>query len=282
MRRGVENFVSFRLAKSADWHVRLSGSELSRGMIPHVVNSMGNENPDAALIAGDMTDNGVLEVTRIVARGLRPLSDANIPVFATFGNHDYPKDRDIERTRKRMVEQKKIYEQLGGVKILDGTSDVIRKRVHGKSYSLRVFGMTGGYDGSFFAKEEGEEIVVPDIRGQDLTNSLDKLKRFLENTNYNNNIILMHFAPLGEMLTRFRTGGAIVAGSNLFAETIGKYQDIVNAVFHGHVHNGLRYGKIGSVDVTNVAMHIGVYQAENARRQLKPHDYYHVSEVVHR
>lgn len=276
-----EQPVSFKLAKSADWHMRLgSGSELAHGMVDHVVHSMGAKNPDAVLLAGDMTDNGTLPATKIVARALRVLSDSNIPVFAVFGNHDYPRDRDLQRTRRRLAEQKTIYRDIGGVKVLDGDSDVIRKNVGGKKYSLGIFGVTGGYDGSFFDKEGGEDIVVPDMRGQDLERSLEKLKNFLTHLREKNNIILMHYAPSQEMLTRRLSSGAIVAGSNRFSDLIQAFQHKLNGVFHGHVHNGLRYGKIGSVDVMNVAMHVGVYQSGKRRGQLKPHDYYHVHDVV--
>ncbi|WP_421383504.1 metallophosphoesterase [Bacillus salacetis] len=79
-------------------------------VIPRIVDKIIEEDPEAVLLLGDYvyhpTDDRTLQMGK-VADALGDLQDANIPVFAILGNHDYAmakKDDKINKEEANRVE----------------------------------------------------------------------------------------------------------------------------------------------------------------------------------
>src|SRR5690606_26588578 len=70
-----------------------------------------NEQADVLVLAGDLTDYGLPEEARVLAREVTSM--VRIPVVAVLGNHDYESGRE-----------KELCEILGesGIRVLDGDS----------------------------------------------------------------------------------------------------------------------------------------------------------------
>lgn len=113
---------TLNLAITGDFHITNGkGTELSHAMLEKVVDHIGSSNPDGALIVGDMTDTGSRPAAELVARALRTLTDAKIPVVAVFGNHDY-KTGNVQEKKRR-------YKEVGGVFVLDGELFALKKKI---------------------------------------------------------------------------------------------------------------------------------------------------------
>src|SRR5690606_38200424 len=95
-----------RVAAMSDVHV---GKD-SAGALESVFESV-NEQADVLVLAGDLTDYGLPEEARVLAREVTSM--VRIPVVAVLGNHDYESGRE-----------KELCEILGesGIRVLDGDS----------------------------------------------------------------------------------------------------------------------------------------------------------------
>ena len=92
-----------RIAALSDIHY----SKSSQGSLQSLFNQIA-ESADVMLLCGDLTDYGLAEEARVLAKDLAP---AKIPVVAVLGNHDFESDQTTE-----------IVNILGdvGVHMLDG------------------------------------------------------------------------------------------------------------------------------------------------------------------
>src|SRR5205085_8098690 len=97
-----------RIAAVGDMHVPRGGHA---GLQPAF--NAAAANADVLVIAGDITDYGLAEEAKIVARALAPVK---IPVIAVLGNHDFESGHQAEVT-KILVD--------AGVKVLDGDAQEI-------------------------------------------------------------------------------------------------------------------------------------------------------------
>src|SRR5207344_2862615 len=70
-----------RIAALSDIHY----SKSSQGSLQSLFNQIA-ESADVMLLCGDLTDYGLAEEARILAKDLAP---AKIPVVAVLGNHDF-------------------------------------------------------------------------------------------------------------------------------------------------------------------------------------------------
>jgi Icc-related predicted phosphoesterase len=191
------------------------------------------ELADVLLIAGDLTDYGLPEEARILAR---ELSAVRIPVAAVLGNHDIESGKDGE-VRQILTD--------AGVVVLDGDA-----------CEMQGIGIAGvkGFGGGFGKRALGPwgETIVKQFVREAVDEAL-KLEAALARLCTNQLIALLHYSPIqqtveGEPLEIFP-----FLGSSRLEEPIGRYP--VSLVFHGHAHRGCLEGatKTG-VPVYNVAL----------------------------
>src|SRR5215213_3509243 len=100
----------------------------SQGMLQPLFAQI-TEHADVLVLPGDLTDYGLAEEARVLARDLT--AAVKIPIVAVLGNHDYESDQADEITRV-LVE--------AGVHILDGDS----VELHGVGFA-GVKGFAGGF-----------------------------------------------------------------------------------------------------------------------------------------
>lgn len=192
-----------------------------------------SESADVLLMAGDLTDYGLPEEARILAR---ELSGLRIPVAAVLGNHD------IESNKEGEVRQ--ILSDAGVV-VLDGDA-----------CELQGIGIAGakGFGGGFGQRALGPwgETIVKQFVREAVDEAL-KLEAALARLRTTHLVALLHYSPVqrtveGEPLEIYP-----FLGSSRLEEPIGRYP--VSLVIHGHAHRGFPEGttKLG-VPVYNVAM----------------------------
>lgn len=191
------------------------------------------ESADVLLIAGDLTDYGLPDEARVLARELATL---HIPVAAVLGNHDYESDKQDE-----------VRQILGdaGVVMLDGDAC----ELHGIGIA-GVKGFGGGF-GTHALGPWGERIIKQFVR--EAIDEALKLEAALARLRTTQLIALLHYSPVqltveGEPLEIFP-----FVGSSRLEEPIDRYP--VSLVVHGHAHRGQLEGatKTG-VPVYNVSV----------------------------
>jgi Icc-related predicted phosphoesterase len=191
------------------------------------------ESADVLLIAGDLTDYGLPDEARVLARELATL---HIPVAAVLGNHDHESDKPDE-VRQILTD--------AGVVILDGDA-----------CELRGIGIAGvkGFGGGFGKRALGPwgEPIIKQFVREAIDEAL-KLEAALARLRTTQLIALLHYSPVqqtveGEPLEIFP-----FVGSSRLEEPIDRYP--VSLVVHGHAHRGQLEGvtKTG-VPVYNVSI----------------------------
>jgi Icc-related predicted phosphoesterase len=216
-----------RIAALSDIHY----SKSSQGSLQSLFNQIA-ESADVMLLCGDLTDYGLAEEARILAKDLAP---AKIPVVAVLGNHDFESDQTTE-----------IVKILGdvGVHMLDGDT-----------WEFRGVGFAGvrGFCGGFGRGALGPwgEKIIKEFVHEAVQEAL-KLESALARLSTNHRIVLMHYAPIratveGEPLEIFP-----FLGSSRLEEPLTRFD--VTAVFHGHAHKGAPEGKTQTgIPVYNVS-----------------------------
>jgi Icc-related predicted phosphoesterase len=219
---------SIRLAALGDTHINHRPVKELADLFARVAQSA-----DVLLLAGDLTDNGLPEEARALAR---ELSNLRIPRLAVLGNHDYEagKQQEVGDILRK-----------AGVVVLDGDAC----EVSGIGFA-GVKGFIGGFDHRLLTPW-GEASIKQLVR-EALDEAL-KLESALAKLRTSQRVALMHYAPVrgtvqGEPLEIFP-----FLGSTRFEEPLNRYA--VTAVFHGHAHNGTVEGHTRSnVPVYNVAL----------------------------
>jgi Icc-related predicted phosphoesterase len=216
-----------RIAALSDIHY----SKSSQGSLQSLFNQIA-DSADVMLLCGDLTDYGLAEEARILAKDLAP---AKIPVVAVLGNHDFESDQTTEI-----------------VKIL---SDVGVHMLDGDTWEYRGVGFAGvrGFCGGFGRGALGPwgEKIIKDFVHEAVQEAL-KLESALARLSTNHRIVLMHYAPIratveGEPLEIFP-----FLGSSRLEEPLTRFD--VTAVFHGHAHKGAPEGKTQTgIPVYNVS-----------------------------
>ncbi len=218
-----------RVAAMADIHVGKDSAGALQTLFAHV-----SANADVLVLAGDLTDYGLPDEARILARELN--ASVRIPVIAVLGNHDFESGR-----------QEEVVEVLheGGVRILDGDSVEI----------LGVgFAGTKGFAGGFgrgALGPWGEPIIKQFVH--EAVNEALKLETALARLRTPSRIAILHYAPIrgtveGEPLEIFP-----YLGCSRLEEPLSRYP--VTAVVHGHAHRGAAEGTTATgVPVYNVSL----------------------------
>lgn len=228
MTEGTEQTM-VRVAAMADVHVGKDSAGALQSVFANV-----SANADVLVIAGDLTDYGLPDEARILARELN--ASVRIPVIAVLGNHDFESGRQDE-----VVEV--LHE--AGVRVLDGDS----VEIVGVGFA-GVKGFAGGF-GRGALGPWGEPIIKQFVH--EAVNEALKLETALARLRTPSRIAVLHYAPIrgtveGEPLEIFP-----YLGCSRLEEPLSRYP--VTAVVHGHAHRGAAEGKTATgVPVYNVSL----------------------------
>lgn len=193
-----------------------------------------NERADVLALCGDLTDHGLPDEARLLAKDLT--SAVRIPIVAILGNHDYESGHEAELS---------AILSDAGIVVLDGDAH----EVHGVGFA-GVKGFAGGF-GRGALGSWGESTIKSFVR--EAIDEALKLETALAKLRTAQRIALLHYSPIratveGEPLEIFPW-----LGSSRLEEPIGRYP--VTAVFHGHAHKGTPEGATaGGVPVFNVSL----------------------------
>jgi Icc-related predicted phosphoesterase len=185
------------------------------------------------VIAGDLTDYGLPEEARVLAKELASL---RIPCAAVLGNHDLEsgKAEDVQRILSD-----------AGLVLLDGDAcELLGVGVAG------VKGFGGGF-GKRALGPWGESIIKQFVR--EAVDEALKLEAALARLRTSHLIALLHYAPIQETVEGEPLEIYPFLGSSRLEEPIGRYP--VSLVVHGHAHRGRTQGTTkNGIPVYNVSM----------------------------
>lgn len=191
----------------------------SQGVLQPIF-TQATERADVLVLCGDLTDYGLPEEAKVLAR---ELSAERIPVIAVLGNHDFESGKEGE-VRAILTN--------AGVHVLDGESHEV----------LGVgFAGTKGFAGGFGAATLGAwgESTIKQFVNEAIHEAL-KLETALARLRTTPRVALLHYAPIratvvGESLEIFP-----FLGCGRLEEPMTRYP--VAAVIHRHAHNGTMEG----------------------------------------
>jgi Icc-related predicted phosphoesterase len=218
-----------RIAAMSDVHY----SRTSAGVLQAVFQQV-TESADVLVLCGDLTDYGLTEEARLLARDLT--SALKIPAVGVLGNHDF--EAGEQATIAKILTD-------AGVRMLDGDTC----EMHGVGFA-GVRGFCGGF-GRGALGAWGEPIIKQFVH--EALQEVLKLESALARLKTVHRIALIHYAPVrgtveGEPLEIYP-----FLGSSRFEEPLTRYS--VSAVFHGHAHRGSAEGRTSSgIPVFNVCL----------------------------
>ena len=194
------------------------------------------ESADILVLAGDLTDYGLSEEARVLAKDLT--SSLKIPAVGVLGNHDY--EAGEEKEIMKII-------QDAGVRMLDGDT----YEVHGIGFA-GVRGFCGGF-GRGALGAWGEQVVKSFVH-EAITEAL-KLEAALARLTTEHRIAVLHYAPIRETVEGEPLEIYPFLGSSRLEEPLSRYE--CTAVFHGHAHKGALEGKTATgVPVYNVSLQL--------------------------
>jgi Icc-related predicted phosphoesterase len=216
-----------RLAALSDIHY----SKSSQGSLQPLFAQIA-ESADVLVLGGDLTDYGLAEEARILAKDLAPVK---IPVVGVLGNHDYEasEEKDISRILTDV-----------GVHMLDGDTWEFR----GVGFA-GVRGFCGGF-GRGALGPWGEPIIKAFVH--EAVEEALKLESALARLTTDHRIVVMHYAPIRATVEGEPPEIFPFLGSSRLEDPLSRFD--VTAVFHGHAHKGAPEGRTQSgIPVFNVA-----------------------------
>ena len=220
-----------RIAAVSDVHY----GKQSQGMLQSLFSQIA-ERADVLLMPGDLTDYGLADEARVLARDLTAC--VKIPIVAVLGNHDYESDQPEEIVR--------ILTEAG-VHVLDGDS----VELQGVGFA-GVKGFAGGF-GRGTLGPWGERAIKAFV--QESVNEALKLESALARLKTTHRIALLHYAPVQDTVIGEPVEIFPWLGSSLLEEPLTRYQ--VSAVVHGHAHRGAPEGRTTTgIPVYNVAIQV--------------------------
>ncbi|NUR32698.1 MAG: metallophosphoesterase, partial [Gemmatimonadaceae bacterium] len=222
---------TIRIATVADVHY----AKTSQGMLQPLFAQI-NERADVLVIAGDLTDYGLADEARVLARDLT--TSVTIPVVAVLGNHDFESGEQGE-VRQILTD--------AGVHMLDGDSIEIL----GVGFA-GVKGFAGGF-GRGALGPWGEPVIKQFV--QEALNEALKLESALARLKTRHRIAVLHYAPIRETVEGEPVDILPWLGSSRLEEPLTRFE--VSAVVHGHAHKGAPEGKTSTgIPVFNVALQV--------------------------
>lgn len=216
----ASNHRTVRLAAIADPHFGRSSQGSLQPLLTRVTTGA-----DVLLICGDLTDYGLPEEARALARELT--SVVKIPIVTVLGNHDYEGGKP-EEVRDILRE--------AGVTVLDGDT----WELHGVGFA-GVKGFCGGF-GRHALAPWGEPILKAFVQ-EALAETL-KLESALARLRTQHRIALLHYAPIEATVIGEPPEIFPYLGSSRMEEPLSRFK--VSAVFHGHAHHGALEGQTTS------------------------------------
>jgi Icc-related predicted phosphoesterase len=192
------------------------------------------ESADVAVMCGDLTDYGLPDEARVLAREIA--GGLKIPVAAVFGNHDYESGHAEE-----------VAAILGeaGVRVLDGDG----VEIHGVGIA-GVKGFAGGF-GDRALQSWGEPVLKQFVR--EAVEEALKLEQALARLRTGRRLAVLHYSPIRATVEREPLEIVPFLGSSRLEEPINRYN--ATAVFHGHAHHGAPEGRTAAgVPVYNVSI----------------------------
>jgi Icc-related predicted phosphoesterase len=219
-----------RLAAVGDLHCSRAGQGRYQELFSRVA-----EQADVLLLCGDLTDYGLPDEARILAREIGNLA-ARIPVVGVLGNHDYESGKAEE-----------VWEILSsaGITLLDGDTC----EFYGIGFA-GVKGFAGGF-GARTLRSFGEPSIKAFVR-EAVEESL-KLETSLANLRTEQRVALLHYAPIEATIEGEGREIYPLLGTSRLEDPFNRYP--VSMVFHGHAHYGTPEGRTRTgVPVYNVAM----------------------------
>jgi Icc-related predicted phosphoesterase len=217
-----------RVAAVGDLHCTRTSHGAFQPLFTRIV-----ESAELLLLAGDLTDYGLAEEARVLAR---ELAAVRVPIVAVLGNHDIESGQDAEISH--------ILADTG-VTILNGDAC----EIHGVGIA-GVKGFGGGF-GKHALGPWGETIIKQFVR--EAVDEALKLEAALARLRTTHLIALLHYSPIAHTVDGEPLEIYPFLGSSRLEEPIGRYP--VSLVLHGHAHRGQPEGvtKTG-VPVYNVSM----------------------------
>jgi Icc-related predicted phosphoesterase len=192
------------------------------------------EAADVLVLCGDLTDYGLPDEARVLARELT--GTVRIPVLAVFGNHDYESGH-ADEVRTILTE--------AGVRILDG--DFVE--IEGVGFA-GVKGFAGGF-GDRALQSWGEPVPKRFVR--EAVEEALKLEGALARIHAPRRVAILHYAPIRDTVDPEPPEVVPFLGSSRLEEPINRYAAVV--AFHGHAHHGTPEGRTSTgVPVYNVSI----------------------------
>lgn len=208
-----------RIAAMADIHY---GRD-SEGLLQPLFSQM-REMADVLLLCGDLTDYGLPEEARLLARDL---ATVKIPMIGVLGNHDFEANQQDEVV--------KILRDAG-VTMLDGDST----EVNGVGFA-GVKGFGGGF-GRRALGPWGEKIIKAFV--QEALDEALKLESAMARLRTTERVVLLHYSPIQATATGEPLEIMPFLGSSRLEEPLIRFR--ASVVFHGHAHHGSPEGKTKS------------------------------------
>ena len=205
-----------RIAAISDVHYTKSSQGALQPLFAEIT-----ERADILVLAGDLTDFGLAEEARVLAKDLT--TALKIPAVGVLGNHDLEAGEEGEIVR--------ILNDAG-VRMLDGDT----YESHGVGFA-GIRGFCGGF-GRGALGAWGEPIIKAFVH-ETISESL-KLESALARLKTEHRIAIVHYSPIRETVVGEPLEIYAFLGSSRLEEPLSRYG--VTAVFHGHAHKGALEG----------------------------------------
>ena len=217
-----------RVAAVGDLHCRKD----SQGAFQPLFTRMAEA--DVVALCGDLTDYGLPEEARVLARELT--TSIKVPVVAVFGNHDYESGH-AEEVASILAD--------AGVRVLDGDG----VEIAGVGFA-GVKGFAGGF-GQHALQSWGEPVLKQFVR--EAVEEALKLESALARLRAPRRVAVLHYSPIKATVDAEPPEIHAFLGSSRLEEPINRYETA--AVVHGHAHHGFPEGKTSAgVPVFNVSL----------------------------
>jgi Icc-related predicted phosphoesterase len=224
-----------RVAAAGDLHFSLEQRHRLRPLLGRL-----SERADVLLLAGDLTQRGLLEEAHALAEELAETA-ATIPTVAVLGNHDYHAGK--EDGLRRILEDVRV-------RVLEGEAVVLH--LNGRRLGVAgAKGFGGGFAGACGTEFGEAEMKAFVHHTRQIAERLGARLGALSDCDIR--LALTHYAPtkttlLGEKLEIYP-----FLGSYLLGEAIDRVG--ADLAIHGHAHHGTERGVTpGGVPVRNVAL----------------------------
>jgi Icc-related predicted phosphoesterase len=219
---------SLRVAAVGDLHCTKGSLGAFQTLFSRVV-----ESADVLTLCGDLTNRGLADEARVLAKELQVVK---MPKIAVLGNHDFESDAAGDVTEILTHAE---------VTVLDGTA----VEVSGVGFA-GAKGFAGGF-GERALQAWGEEPIKSFVRAA--VDEALKLESALARLRTPGRVVLLHYAPVIDTVGGEPNEIYPFLGSSRLEEPLNRYA--ASVVFHGHAHRGQPEGKTASgVPVYNVAL----------------------------